>query len=70
MLEEIIDFAKKGLRIGVWPNINGNKHEWVACVRVGNDPRLTWIQGQPGHGMSAFNSPEDAYKAIIEFCKT
>jgi hypothetical protein len=70
MLDEIKKFAEKGLRIGVFPIITSKKkHEWVASVRVGDDTKLTWIQGESGCSMSAFSTPEAAYKAIIEFCQ-
>ena len=67
MLEEIKKLASKGLRIGVFPIISGHKHEWVASVRVGESSKLTWIEGEEGCQMSAFSTPEAAYKAIIDY---
>ena len=67
MLEKISEYAKKGYRIGVFPVINGKDHEWVASVRISNSPKLTWIEGESGCQMSAFKTPDAAYKAIFKY---
>lgn len=70
MLENVVKFAEQGLRMGIFPMINNKRHEWTACVRVGNNSKLTWIQGEEGCGMSCFKTPEAAYEALLNFCES
>ncbi len=69
MLKEIVEFSKKGLRIGVYPIMEGKKHLWVACIRIGDSNRLSWVSGDC-ESRSTFISPEEAYNAAINFCNS
>lgn len=69
MLSELANYEAKGLRIGFFPIINNTKHEWTACVRVGDNPRLSWVQGENGCMRSCFTTPEAAFKAALKFCE-
>lgn len=69
MLSELASYETKGLRVGVYPIINNRKHEWTACVRVGNDPRLSWVQGEEGCRMSSFTTIEAAFETALKFCE-
>lgn len=69
MLSELANYEAKGLRIGVFPVINNKKHEWTACVRVGDNSRLSWVQGEEGCSMSSFTTIDAAFKAALEFCE-
>ena len=68
-MEKIKELEDKGFRIGLYPTYEKNKHEWTACVRIGDDKRLTFIQGEEGCYNSSFNTKEKALEAIIKFCE-
>lgn len=69
MLSEIAKYEAQGLRIGVYPTLNNKKHEWTACVRVGNNSRLSWVQGEEGCMMSCFKTSQAAFEAALKFCE-
>ena len=68
---EIIDllnkFASKGYYIGVYPILERSGHQWVGYVMI--DGNRLWLQGDEKCSMSAFISPERAYKAAFTEAK-
>ena len=68
---EIIDlltkFARKGYYIGVYPILERSGHQWVGYVMI--DGNRLWLQGDEKCTMSAFTSPERAYKAAFTKAK-
>lgn len=68
-IDKIKELEKKSFRIGFYPTFEKNKHEWTVCVRIGDDKRLIFIQGEPGCYNSSFNTKEAALEAIIKFCE-
>ena len=69
MLEEILEWEKKNFRIGIYSTYEKGEHQWVGCVRVENDSKLTFPEREEGCRNASFKSPENALKACVELCK-
>ncbi len=69
MFEQILEWEKKGFRIGIYSTYEKGSHQWVGCVRVGNDSRLTFVEKEEGCRNSSFTTPQKAFDACILLCK-
>ncbi len=67
MIDLINKFAQKGYYIGVYPIKERSGYQWVGYVMV--DGTRLWLQGDDKCSMSAFISPERAYKAAFTEAK-
>ena len=66
----IEEWANKGFRIGIFPVLHLNKHEWTAGVRIGNESKMTWLSKKDeGCTFSSFTSYTNALNAILDFCE-
>lgn len=66
---QFLQWEKKGFRIGIYSTYEKGEHQWVGCVRIGDDSRLTFPEKEEGCRNASFKSPENALKACIELCK-
>ena len=67
MIDTINKYASKGLYIGIYPICEKSGIQWVSYVMIAGERK--WMKGEKGCTMSAFNSFENAYKSVIDYCE-
>ena len=70
IIETINELERKGIRVCISPQCWYGKWNWYAGIYVGNDRRAIWIDSDNGLPKAAYETYEDAFNAIINYCKS
>lgn len=69
MIDKILEWEKKNFRIGIYSTYEKGEHQWVGCIRVGDESRLSFPEREEGCRNASFKTPENALNACIKFCE-
>lgn len=69
-LKDLFELSNHDIHISVYSDVKGDKVVWVSGVRLKNNKRCVWTEGENGMSMGEYSSPEKAYEAAFKLIES